>query len=232
MDMRRNRAKTAVRLRTAVFFLLLGVLLPPVLPHGRMAIPPETEHLLSETLAGESDPARLAFVRTACSLTDQVSYFWGGKSHALGWDRDWGWPRRVMALGSDTTGHIRPYGLDCSGLVSWAAATSIQDPAAYDRMGEGVRAQYAGAKPTETPRPGDLAFFPDLSHVGIVLGYDREGVLWVVHCSASLGGVTVTPASVGFALYGVPDMFSVDIGLRSASLLTNGAEYRILHNKQ
>jgi len=172
-----------------------------------MKVPDYVEELLTETLTGETDPERIAFVRTACALTGQVDYFWGGKSHTLGWDGHWGWPRRVTAPGSSMTGRIRPYGLDCSGLVSWAAATACADPDVYNRVGEGAWSQYFHCTPTETPCPGDLAFFPDLSHVGIVLGRDREGTFWVVHCSASLGGVVVTPASVGFALYGVSDMF-------------------------
>jgi len=97
--------------------------------------------------------------------------------------------------------------LDCSGLTAWAAATALHDPSAYEVVGEGVRAQYALCAPTDSPRPGDLAFFPDLSHVGVVLGRDGAGELWVVHCSYSLGGVVVTPATVGFALYGTPGIF-------------------------
>lgn len=206
MDMRRN-VKTAARRRAAAFFLLLVGLLPSCLPHGRIEVPSQVEALLSETLAGEQDPARLAFVRAACGLVGQVGYFWGGKSRALGWDGRWGWPRRVKAPGSGTTGRLRPYGLDCSGLVSWAAAASTGDPGAYDRAGEGVREQFARCVSTQAPRPGDLAFFRDLSHVGIVLGRDGEGALWVVHCSASRGGVVVTTDRVGFAAYGVPGFF-------------------------
>ena len=207
--MRKTKQKTAARLWAAVFLLSLGCLLPSVLPQGRMEVPSYVDTILEETLEKETNSARIAFVRTACSLTGQVSYFWGGKSHILGWDGSWGWPRQVTSQGSSTTGHIRPYGLDCSGLVSWAAATAQSDPAAYDQVGEGARAQYALCVPAVNPRPGDLAFFPDLSHVGVVLGWDKEGTLWVVHCSASLGGVVVTPASVGFSLYGCPAFFAV-----------------------
>lgn len=206
--MKTRKTQAAAHRRAAAFLLLIGFLLPPLLPHGRMAVPTRVEKLLGETLTAEGDLARIAFVRAACALVDQVGYFWGGKSHAIGWDRSWGRPRRVTAAGSGTTGHVRPYGLDCSGLVSWAAATGWGDPDAYDSAGEGVRTQYALCVPTQAPRPGDLAFFPDLSHVGIFLGRDREGVAWVVHCSASLGGVVVTPAAVGFALYGTPTFFA------------------------
>ena len=206
MDMKKRKTETAARCRAAVLFLLIGCLLPPLLPHGGMRISAEVEALLAEALTTEEDSRRLVFVRTACALTGQVDYFWGGKSHTLGWDKSWGWPQRVTAPGSGSTGRIRPYGLDCTGLVSWAAATAWEDPAAYDRIGEGVRAQYARCLPTQEPRPGDLAFFPDLSHVGIVVGKDREGVLWVVHSSFSLGGVVITPAGFGFTLFGVPSI--------------------------
>ena len=172
-----------------------------------MEIPAYVERLLCETLEGEGDPTRLALVRTACSLTDQVGYFWGGKSHCLGWDRTWGWPRQVTSPGSGTTGRFRLYGLDCSGLVSWAAAVALEDPGAYDMVGEGVREQFARCKLTTSPQPGDLAFFPDLSHVGIVMGRDRAGTVWVVHCSYTLGGVVITPVSYGFTLYGIPRLF-------------------------
>ena len=205
--MKRTR-RTAPRRWGAVLLLLAGFVIPSILPHGRMAAPGYVEALLSETLAEERDTKRIRFVRTACALVDQVDYFWGGKSHSLGWDMAWGWPRRVTAPGSGTTGKVRPYGLDCSGLVSWAAAAAQKDAGAYDIAGEGARAQYGRCAAVERPRPGDLAFFPDLSHVGIVLGRDREGTLWVVHCSASLGGVVVTPASVGFTLYGSPAFFT------------------------
>lgn len=214
--MRHKKDQTAARYRAAVFLLVIGCLLPSALPHGRMAIPGGVKALLKQTLREEKDPARRQFVTTACGLAEQVSYFWGGKSHAMGWDPAWGWPRRVTAPGNGTSGRIRRYGLDCSGLVSWAAATAWRDPNAYDQMGEGVRAQYANSIPTEDPRPGDLAFFPDLSHVGIILGQDGEGTLWVVHCSASRGGVVVTPAAVGFTLYGTPGLLAHPNRIRSS----------------
>lgn len=209
MNMRyaHKRREAAARYRAAALLLLLGLLLPMLLPHGGLRVPDEVEALLSETLAGETDPARLAYVRSACGLVGRVKYFWGGKSHVLGWDYAWGWPQKVTAPGGPGSGRWRPCGLDCSGLTAWAAATALHDPSAYEAVGEGVRAQYALCAPTDSPRPGDLAFFPDLSHVGVVLGRDEAGELWVVHCSYSLGGVVVTPATVGFALYGTPGIF-------------------------
>ena len=195
MGVKHRQNETAVRRRTAAFLLLLGLVLPLLLPNpGRLRVPGEVEELLMETLAGEKDPARLTVVRTACTLVGRVRYFWGGKSAAGGWDWDWGRRRRVSAPGSSATGTWRPYGLDCSGFVSWAAGEGV---------GEGVRQQYARCVPTGAPRPGDLAFFPDLSHVGIYLGGG-----YVVHCSYSLGGVVVTRVDVGFTLFGTPAVYS------------------------
>ncbi|MDD5938535.1 MAG: NlpC/P60 family protein [Clostridiales bacterium] len=203
-----SKDRTAARYRAAVFFLLFGMFFPMLLPHGALEIPEDIEKLLSETLPGESSPARLAVVRTACGTVGQVRYFWGGKSHASGWDPRWGWPKRVTAPGNPTTGQLHLSGLDCSGLVSWAFASALDDPSAYDGVGEGVRAQYAKSIPTADPRPGDLAFFPDLSHVGIIMGRDSGGRLWVVHCSQSRGGVVATPFDVGFGFCAVPTVYS------------------------
>lgn len=198
--------RTATRRWVAVL-LVLGCILPSAFYKEKRAVSQEMEILLSETLREGTDENRIELVRTACSLVGRVSYFWGGKSHSLGWDWKWGVPRRVTATGSVTTGHVRRYGLDCSGFVSWAAATSQNSAEAYEQTGEGVKAQYAYCIPVKKPQTGDFAFFEDLSHVGIVLGTDKEGELWVVHCSATAGGVIVSKAAVGFTRYGTPKIF-------------------------
>ena len=63
----------------------------------------------------------------------------------------------------------------------------------------------------EEAQPGDLAFFPDLSHVGIVLGPTEAGTLEIVHCSKTLGGVVRSPdgAGIGFALIGRPAFYQI-----------------------
>lgn len=52
---------------------------------------------------------RVDIVETAMSLVGKVNYFWGGKSHAIGWDDRWGTPTEVISLGSSTTGTIKIY---------------------------------------------------------------------------------------------------------------------------
>ena len=119
----------------------------------------------------------------------------------------------VTAGGSDTTGTLVPFGLDCSGLVTWAAVNAAGDAGALSAIGNGARDQYSRCTPVawEEAQPGDLAFFPDLSHVGIVLGPTEAGTLEIVHCSKTLGGVVRSPdgAGIGFALIGRPAFYQI-----------------------
>lgn len=146
---------------------------------------------------------RKATVKTAFSLVGKVSYFWGGKSSAIGWDSRWGTPRKVTAAGSNTTGMTIPYGLDCSGFVDWVFNNTFGIVVGH---GGGARSQYSYCRKISwaEAQPGDLVFYPDLGHVGIVAGYDGEGNVLIVHCS--LNGVVVT-GRVGFALVGRPEVF-------------------------
>lgn len=171
------------RVRAALLLLALGMALP-------LLLRPRPTPL----------PARVA--EAALSQVGKVGYFWGGKSVRLGPDPRWGMLKRVTSAGSGSTGTLRPYGLDCSGLVSWAAATAAGDSGAGSAIGEGTKTQYANATPIPWARakPGDLVFFPDLSHVGIAVGWGEGGKLRVVHASSTLGGVVLSEdaALIGF----------------------------------
>lgn len=177
---------------------------------GPLDLDPELEALCAALLPSAT-ASRRALVEAACTLVGRVGYFWGGKSHCVGWDTRWGVPALVTAPGGSDTGQVLPYGLDCSGLVSWAAATAMDDPGASQRVGEGVRAQYAACQPVDWQdvQPGDFLFFPDLSHVGIAAGVSAEGAVDVIHCSHSLGGVVLTrdARAAGFSLAGTPALF-------------------------
>lgn len=146
---------------------------------------------------------RKATVKTAFSLVGKVSYFWGGKSSAIGWDSRWGTPKKVTAAGSNTTGMTIPCGLDCSGFVDWVFNNTFGVVVGH---GGGARSQYSYCRKISwaEAQPGDLVFYPDLGHVGIVAGYDGEGNVLIVHCS--LNGVVVT-GRVGFTLVGRPEVF-------------------------
>ena len=57
-------------------------------------------------------------------------------------------------------------------------------------------------------QPGDLAFYPDDSHVGIVVGRREDGKLLVCHCSSGQNNVVVTEFTAsGFLVLGKPDLF-------------------------
>ena len=149
-------------------------------------------------LPDDLSPERRAVVETACSLVGKVNYFWGGKSLTLGWDSQWGTLRKVTANGSPTTGTFRPYGLDCSGFVDWVFYNATEGGYIIGHGG-GAHAQHTYCIPIswEDAIPGDLVFYPDDTHVGIVGGWDENGDLLIIHCSSSHNNVVIT-GSGGF----------------------------------
>ena len=177
-------------------------------PMGSLNISQEDAIELLENLPDDLDPERKAVVETAVQLVGRVSYFWGGKSLTLGWDDHWGVPTEVTAAGSGSTGTIRPFGLDCSGFVDWTfynATNGIY----YPGRGGGAATQhsYCTNIAWSDAQPGDLVFYPDDSHVGIVGGRDADGNLLIVHCSGGANGVVIT-GSAGFTTVARPDCFS------------------------
>lgn len=152
-------------------------------------------------------PEREAVVRTACSLVGKVNYFWGGKSLVIGWDARWGELRQVTAAGSSTTGTYRPYGLDCSGFVDWVFYN--QSGSSYV-IGHGGGATMQHSYCTDISwadaQPGDLVFYPDNSHVGIVGGRDANGELLIIHCASGYNNVVIT-GKEGFTSVGRPQYY-------------------------
>lgn len=148
---------------------------------------------------------REAVLRNACSLVGKVGYFWGGKSYALGWDSRWGQLLKVTAAGSVTTGTYRPYGLDCSGFVTWVFYNAT---GGEPIMTGSAAMQHSYCTPISWSEalPGDLVFYADDSHVGIVAGYDESGNILIVHCTPS-GGVVITGREY-FSAIGRPAYFA------------------------
>ena len=147
---------------------------------------------------------RRAVVSAACSLVGKVNYFWGGKSLTIGWDEQWGQLRRVTAAGSPTSGLFRPYGLDCSGFVDWVFYNASGGSYVIGHGG-GARAQHDCCEEVawEEALPGDLVFYPEDEHVGIVAGKNREGQLLVIHCASGQNNVVITTEE-GFSVVGRP----------------------------
>ena len=137
---------------------------------------------------------RKHILTTALSLVGKVPYFWGGKS-AAGWNDEWNTPKLVTSTGSNSTGTIRPYGLDCSGFTDWVYKTAL-----------GV-SLYAGtwnqwdntyAITEDELLPGDLGFMAapgtvPVNHVLIYAGVGDNGEQMWVHCSSGSGVVLNSP---------------------------------------
>ena len=210
-------AKTAEQMRLEYSFSkyqndALDILLENLgslnIPTGSLTISQEDAIALLENLPDNLDPGRKAVVETAVQLVGRVSYFWGGKSLTLGWDDRWGVPTEVTAAGSGSTGTIRPFGLDCSGFVDWTFYNATNG-SYYPGRGGGAATQhsYCTNISWNDAQPGDLVFYPDDSHVGIVGGKDADGNLLIVHCSGGANGVVIT-GSAGFTVVARPDCFA------------------------
>lgn len=186
-----------------IFLSLIGNYQPDGTPIGPVDISD-----IQGTLPDNLDPLRESIVLTAYQLLGKVTYFWGGKSLVLGWDSRWGTPTTVTAPGSGSTGKVLPFGLDCSGFVDWTFYNATNG-AYLPGRGGGAASQhgYCTNIAWSDALPGDLVFYADDSHVGIVCGYDSVGNLLVIHCSGGQNGVVVTGRE-GFAVAARPDLFT------------------------
>ena len=186
-----------------IFLSLIGNYQPGGTPIGPVDISD-----IQGTLPDDLDPLRESIVLTAYQLLGKVTYFWGGKSLVLGWDSRWGTPTTVTAPGSGSTGKVLPFGLDCSGFVDWTFYNATSG-AYLPGRGGGAASQhgYCTNIAWADALPGDLVFYADDSHVGIVCGYDSVGNLLVIHCSGGQNGVVVTGRE-GFAVAARPDLFT------------------------
>ena len=152
-------------------------------------------------------------VEAAESLVGKVNYFWGGKSLAIGWDERFGTDMEVTSPGSSSTGTIRPFGLDCSGFVTWVFVNAGLPADSIElTIGHGTTAQWnvSTSIPASTAMEGDLAFLAipgtrKVNHIGIVVGRNDDGQILVAHCSSGANNVSIATAeSVGFHLFRRP----------------------------
>ena len=166
--------------------------------------------MLRRALPRNLSKERRAVVERALSLAGKVNYFWGGKSLVFGWDDRWGQLAKVTAGGSSTTGTYRPYGLDCSGMVDWAFYNATNGSYVIGHGG-GAAMQHSYCTPVrwEDAQIGDLAFYPDDEHVGIVAGWDKDGSIQIVHCASSYNNVVIT-GKEGFVVVGRPVYYTND----------------------
>lgn len=168
---------------------------------------PDDVAKIMENLPADLSEARREVVLTAYQLLGRVHYYWGGKSLVIGWDSRWGIPMEVTAEGSSTTGTVRPFGLDCSGMVDWVFYNQSGGQYVIGHGG-GATAQHSYCTPIDwsDAQPGDLAFYPEDSHVGIVCGFDSNGNIMIIHCASGYNNVVVT-GKAGFTTVGRPEYY-------------------------
>ena len=169
---------------------------------------PDEVAKIMENLPADLSEARREVVLTAYQLLGRVHYFWGGKSLVIGWDSRWGMPMEVTAEGSSTTGTVRPFGLDCSGMVDWVFYNQSGGQYVIGHGG-GATAQHSYCTPIawSDAQPGDLVFYPGDSHVGIVCGFDSGGNIMIIHCASGANNVVVT-SKEGFTAVSRPFYYS------------------------
>lgn len=117
------------------------------------------------------------------SMVGKVHYFWGGKSLAIGWDDRFGTNTEVTSPGSSSTGTIRPFGLDCSGFVTWVFVNAgLPADSIESTIGHGTTAQWntSTSVPASSVMAGELAFLATpgtrkVNHIGIVIGRNDNG---------------------------------------------------------
>ena len=176
--------------------------------YQNIELSPENVAKIMENLPADLSAERRQVVLTAYQLLGKVHYFWGGKSLIIGWDSRWGMPMKVTAEGSSTTGTVRPFGLDCSGMVDWVFYNQSGGQYVIGHGG-GATAQHSYCTPIawSDAQPGDLVFYPGDSHVGIVCGFDSSGNIMIIHCASGANNVVVT-GKIGFTSIGRPEYFA------------------------
>lgn len=156
------------------------------------SLTPEEMADLINNLGGDIDKARKILIEAALTLEGKVGYFWGGKSPA-GWNSNWGNLVMVTAPGSDETGTLQPYGMDCSGFIDWAFKT-----AGLGNVFSAGGTSYQWSKTYSINEdeliPGDLLFknIPGqggVNHIGIFIGRDAKGSKLFIHCEGGTGVV-------------------------------------------
>ena len=187
-----------------VVIAALGIILDQYVIHNDSPWDPVPGKTVSYAMQSNPplDEQKTLLLRSATDLIGKVHYFWGGKSKCAGWDENWGKPTEVTSEGSETTGTLQPFGLDCSGFVTWCfIQTGYTWEEAIALVGNGTANQFRLSReiPWNELQAGDLAFQnepgdPEGNHVGICIGYDRGGEPLFVHCAASEDNVVVTHA--------------------------------------
>lgn len=124
-----------------------------------------------------------------------VPYFWGGKHNEIGLNADWGSLKQVTSSGSWSTGKTLPYGLDCSGFISWAYNQVLLPKGQV--FPDGTLNQYASAMlipiSESELQPGDIGYTKGIDHVGMYIG-TTDDLKMFIHAGGRLYSSSGKPA--------------------------------------
>lgn len=211
--MQQKKDSRRVIVRIAAFALLIALAATAAylfVRHGHRYRVLDTAELDFATAQNEyASEAQRILVDSALMTVGKVSYFWGGKSYSVGWDSRWGTPAEVTSPGHSTSGTTIPYGLDCSGFVLWCYIQLGEGKAeTIEKLGAGTWNQWdkTTAVKKSDVRIGDLAFinqYPGNSgnHVGICIGFLKNGEPLIAHCSATQNLVVVSTCGNEFKYF-------------------------------
>ena len=166
----------------------------------------EIQAMRTRALSGGLTETQAALMDAALSIVGDVRYFWGGKSGSVGPDPEWGEIREVVSEGSERTGEMIPYGLDCSGYVTWCfVQLGYSFDEAVELVGNGSWNQWDRSREIRWRelQVGDFAFMNEYptdqgNHIGICVGFTEKGDPLFAHCAAAFDDVVVTPAGEVF----------------------------------
>lgn len=155
---------------------------------------------IPENLSGK----RRAVLLAALSLQDKVSYFWAGKSTVNGWDTRWGEKYVVDREGDGSYGTAKPFGLDCSGYITWVFVNASSSQKTASSIGNGSANQWKNSRAIVWAdlRPGDLVFKQapgdeGINHVGIAVYIGEDGMWRIAQCGYAGKGVVLTAMEEG-----------------------------------
>ena len=223
-EVKNNRELKLIALRAAIGIVIAAILITVlVVISSKTPYYILTDEQISSAVANNeyaSDEQRI-FIESALSLVGKVNYFWGGKCYKIGPDEDWGTSRLVTSPGHSTSDTMQPYGLDCSGYVSWCyIQLGFDKQGMIEGIGNGTWNQWekSTAVKKRNVQLGDLAFidaYPDASgnHVGICVGFLENGEPLIAHCSNTQNNVVVSTCGDEFIYFRRPSFLSDQNGI-------------------
>lgn len=125
------------------------------------------------------------------------------------WDEAYEWINEAQlkdtpGLREQVQATYRPYGLDCSGFVDWVFYNATGGEYIIGHGGGAMmQHSYCTSISWAEAQIGDLVFYPEDTHVGIVCGWDESGNILIVHCAFSANNVVITGRE-GFTSIGRP----------------------------